>query len=319
MTVHKPRVVSLLPSATEILGSLPGGVELLVGRSHEDDYPETIMDRPCLTKQKTKFTNPADVDRQVSEALALGQSLYTLEVDLLKKLQPEVILAQSLCKVCAIDMVSVERVAASMEVSPFILDLNPHSLGDMLDNITSVGNAVRLEEEAKIFREQLESRIEKISKIVQQTNPLVKPKCLLIEWTDPIYIGGHWIPQIIELAGGLHPLNPCIKTNEKGEAFARYGKRFTPESIVEAQADIIIIAPCGLDLKETEIQTKLISENPWWREATKNTKKIYLVDGSQMFNRPGPRLVDALEFCAGVILDQPNLIPEGFPCKEWKF
>ncbi|ORY01795.1 helical backbone metal receptor [Basidiobolus meristosporus CBS 931.73] len=318
MTVRKPKVISLLPSATEIIGLIPGGAELLVGRSHEDDYPESILDRPYLTAQKTTFTDPADVDRQVSETLAAGQSLYTLNVDLIKKLQPEVILTQSLCKVCAIDLISVERVAASMSPQPQIVDLNPNSLGDVLENITSVGKAVGLEEESRLLQGQLRSRIERIERLVKDKADFVKPKCLMMEWPEPIYAAGHWTPQIIEMAGGLHPLNPCIKTNERGEKIAKYGKPVTPESVVELQPDIIIIAPCGLDLVESEKQTKIISEKPWWKEATKNTKKVYLVDGSHMFNRPGPRLVDALEFCAGVILDQPELIPEGFPVKEWK-
>ncbi|KAK9693186.1 hypothetical protein K7432_014034 [Basidiobolus ranarum] len=318
MTVRKPRVISLLPSATEIIGCIPGGADLLVGRSHEDDYPASILDRPFLTGQTTTFTSAADVDRQVSETLASGQSLYTLDVDLIKQLKPEVILTQSLCKVCAIDLISVERVAASMSPAPQIVDLNPNSLGDVLENITSVGKAVGLEEESKIFQQQLKDRIQKIENVVQDMGDFVKPKCLMMEWPEPIYAAGHWTPQIIELAGGLHPLNPCIKTNERGEKLAKYGKPVTPESVVELQPDIIIIAPCGLDLAETEKQTNLLAEKQWWKDATKNTKKIYLVNGSHMFNRPGPRLVDALEFCAGIILNQPQLIPSGFPYKEWK-
>ncbi|ORX97465.1 helical backbone metal receptor [Basidiobolus meristosporus CBS 931.73] len=319
----KTRVISLLPSATEILGSIPGGTELLVGRSHEGlrlgrPLRRSITDRPCLTKQRTTFTTPADVNRQVSEALALGQSLYTLDVDLLKALEPEVILAQSLCKVCAIDFMSVERVAASMEKTPVVLDLNPNCLGDMLEEVTMIGNAVGLAQEAQLVLDELSARIRAVEQHVLDRGDFVKPRCLVIEWPDPVYVSGHWTPQIVEMAGGLHPLNSCVKTNARGEKFARYGRPFTPEEIVDTQAEIIIIAPCGLDLVETEKQTNLLAENDWWQQATKQTRAIYLVDGSQMFNRPGPRLVDALEFCAGIILDQPHLIPDGFPYKLWK-
>ena len=225
------RVVSVLPSATEMLCFIGGG-HLLVGRSHEDNYPVSITHLPVVTGQLTSFTTAVDVDKQVSSALSTGQSLYTIDEQLLTTLKPDVILTQDICAVCAIDLQTVQRLAARMSPQPRVVSLNPLSLGDVLDNLLQVGEAVGMEREAQAARAGLEARLRRADELVATSQAAAaaaaaakpasaaaegavaageaaRPCVAFIEWPDPLYVGGHWTPQLIERAGGAHPLNPA--------------------------------------------------------------------------------------------------------------
>ena len=225
------RVVSVLPSATEMLCFIGGG-HLLVGRSHEDNYPVSITHLPVVTGQLTSFTTAVDVDKQVSSALSTGQSLYTIDEQLLTTLKPDVILTQDICAVCAIDLQTVQRLAARMSPQPRVVSLNPLSLGDVLDNLLQVGEAVGMESEAQAARAGLEARLRRADELVATSQAAAaaaaaakpasaaaegvvaageaaRPCVAFIEWPDPLYVGGHWTPQLIERAGGAHPLNPA--------------------------------------------------------------------------------------------------------------
>ncbi|KND03460.1 uncharacterized protein SPPG_00943 [Spizellomyces punctatus DAOM BR117] len=315
ITSKVSRVVSLLPSATEML-CIIGGEHLLVGRNHEDDFPSTITNRPILTGQKTTFTTSADVDKQVSQALAAGQSLYTLDTNLLEELKPQVVLTQDLCNVCAIDLQTVERVAQKMNPSPLVVTLNPVNLQDVLANIIEVGRAVGMEGEALDAKKSLESRVANATSLARSFLDAahgIRKRVAFIEWTDPIYPGGHWTPQLIEMAGGTHPVAPATEDAGAGPS------RRTPEQmVIDSKPEILIICPCGLNLEDSKRETRLAQEKNWWKEVMKTCKKVAVVDGNQMFNRPGPRLVDALEWLVGFIWDRPDLIPEGFPWEQWK-
>ena len=161
------RVVSVLPSATEALAFI-GGADLLVGRSHEDNFPSSITHLPVLTGQKTTFTTAADVDKQVSEALSSGQSLYTLDEALLRELKPDVILTQDLCEVCAIDLKTVERIAASLDPQPKIVSLNPQTFEDVLNSLQTIGDAVGRSEAAKAAVDGLLARVAAVAKVVEE-------------------------------------------------------------------------------------------------------------------------------------------------------
>ncbi|KAG0341892.1 hypothetical protein BG000_007709 [Podila horticola] len=305
------RIVSLLPSAAEII-CLVGGQPEMVGRSHEDDFPSTIQHLPILTEAKTKFTTAADVDRQVSEALSSGNSLYNLDVDQLKALQPSVIVTQDLCTVCSIDLVTVQRVALTMKPRPKIVTLNPTSVSEVMESITTVGEAIGHVKDAARVRAELEGRIQKCKDIAnkaKQSNPDYTPKrVMFFEWTDPIFPAGHWTPEIIEIAGGVHPINPP----------GSHSKRVAYEEVQATDPEVIIICPCGLDLDATRNEYNLMLEKDWFQTMVKRAATVVLIDGNQMFNRSGPRLIECAEFLVSLLHDRPDFEPAGFPWERIK-
>ncbi len=313
------RVVSLLPSATEILCQI-GGEHLLVGRSHECDHPRTILDRPVLTGQRAPgVSDPAEIDRQVRDQLSTGQSLYTLDVQKLRDLKPDVILTQDLCAVCSIDLNTVRGIASTLDPVPAIVSLNPHTVEAVLDDHMTVGRAVGLEPQAlaavSALRERMFQAIEHVNAFIDG------PSVAFLEWTDPLFIGGHWTPQLIERAGGVHPLNPPTPDPEAGtaegmqQAYRKAGKsvRVPPEVLVASQPQVLVICPCGVDLPRTREMARALFTQPWWNSlpAVRN-RRVYLVDGNQYFNRPGPRLAEGLEFLVGILNNREDLIPPGF-------
>lgn len=323
------RVVSLLPSATEtlcrIIGSGKGfGVEL-VGRSHECDFPAGVANRPVLTRAASSFADlsSSEIDREVSSSLAEGRSLYEVDAPLLQDLRPDLIITQDLCSVCSIDLASVRRIAADLRPSPAILSLNPQTFEDVLDDILRVGEVIGLADRATETVVGLRERFFRSSEWV---TPYVEgPRALLLEWTDPPFVGGHWTPQLIERAGASHPLNPTAPIAGAGAgegghmAFRVAGpsRRTTPEAIEAMAPQAIVIAPCGYALDRTLEDYASLRDQPWWRRLPAvRDGRVALVDGNQMFNRPGPRLVDAFEFLVGWLNDRPELIPEAFPWRN---
>eukprot|EP00127_Corallochytrium_limacisporum_P003207 Clim_evm56s147 gene=Clim_evmTU56s147 len=300
------RVISVLPSATEVLCLIPGGAQKLVGRSHECDYPENVQDRPVLTGQRVTATESAEIDKQVSEALANGESLYTLDEAKIIALKPDVILTQDLCEVCSIDLKTVTRLASTMNPQPKVVNMNPFSVGDILDNIDTVGKAVDLEEEAKKTRQALESRVAELVKIAHgkaSTRSGPKPNIAWLEWADPFYVAGHWTPELIAMAGGTHPLNEAHNKSI----------RVSEECLVASNPTHLVICPCGFDLERTEQELHRLLETSWFKTMSPKLEKIALVDGNQMFNRPGPRVIDGLAWLVGWLNDIPEVIPEDFP------
>ena len=288
-----------------------GGGHLLVGRSHEDNYPTNITDRPILTGQRTSFTTAAEVDLQVSASLSSGESLYTLNSELLSTLEPSVILTQDVCAVCAIDLPTVHRIASKMDPQPHVVSLNPDKLYDVLDDVVLVGEAVGMKDEAKEARKSLEARIDAVKEFVEYVPGDMRPlNVAFVEWPDPIYVGGHWTPELIKLAGGTTPLHPAAEGGGSGASFP-----VTPEAVIQSDPDLIIVCPCGLDLAATRKEVDNMSKHEWWSSLRAVQEgKVVLVDGDAMFNRPGPRLVEALEWLAVLMHGLPW--QEDFPA-EW--
>ncbi len=318
------RVVSLLPSATETLAAI-GALDLLVARSHECDFPDGLAHLPALTAQRTRYdaaspTAASDVDARVREARAAGQSLYELDANALAALKPDVILTQDLCDVCSIDLRSVRGVAATLDPAPEVIALNPETIEGVLDDLLTVGRAVGRAREASRAVVALSDRMLRAQEHVNayEQGPVVG----FMEWTDPIFVAGHWTVQLIERAGGRHPLNETVADDDAGSAAGlqqsqrRAGRSIavSPEVFAATRPDCLVIAPCGLTLDQTRAEAARLHEKTWFRELPAvRAGRVALVDGSAMFNRPGPRLVDAFEWLVGWVQGRPELIPDGFP------
>ena len=298
------RIVSLLPSATELLCSIPGGEELLVGRSHECDWPPSIIDRPVLTGQHITAASSSEIDSQVREAIEKHGSLYTLDADALSSLRPDLILTQDLCSVCSIDLKTVQRIAAGMTPSPRVLNLNPSSIEDVMDDLLRIGEACDLATPANERLVELRARYWSAR---DHVNELVQgPVTALLEWMDPLYIAGHWTPQLIEQAGGRHPLNDAGQPS----------KVIQPDQLVEAAPERLVISPCGRNLHAIDEELETLTSANWWNQLPAvRCGHVALVDGSAWFTRPGPRLVDAFCWLTAWINDRPELAPADPPVR----
>jgi len=300
------RVVSLLPSATELLCAI-GGQEFLVGRSHECDYPPAVTRLPTLTSQKTSGQTSNQIDQQVRSALAgehSGASLYHLDEQQLRDLKPDVILTQDLCAVCSIDLNTVRRIATSMDPPPRIVSLNPQSMEDVFDDLLRVGDAVRVYSQAQAVMVDLRAQYWSARDYV---NPYIEgPEVAFLEWMDPLFAAGHWTPQLIIDAGGRHSLN----------APGQRSRQIAPEDLVQSMPERLIICPCGYDLHHIKTNLHERTSQRWWRRLPAvQDNHVVLVDGNQMFNRPGPRLVDAFCWLVGWLNNRPEVIPKDFPAE----
>jgi iron complex transport system substrate-binding protein len=322
------RVASLVPSATEILCAI-GGRSLLVGRSHECDFPQGLEAVPVLTASQTHADWAAadaarSVDAQVRGATALGEPLYTLDADRLAERRPDLILTQDVCSVCSIDQAAVRRVADRLNPRPAVLSLDPATVEGVLDDMLRVGRAVGREREAMHAVVALRERADRA---LEHVNPYVDgPVVGFMEWTDPIFVAGHWSVQLIERAGGQHPLNETVAKPGSGaavgpqqaERVAGHSVTVTPEIFAAVRPEALVIAPCGLTLDQAWAETGKLAEQAWFRDLPAvRGGRVAVVDGNQMFNRPGPRLFDALEFLVGWLNGREDLIPQGFPWRAW--
>jgi iron complex transport system substrate-binding protein len=295
------RVVSLLPAATEIVASL-GKLDTLVGVSHECDYPAEVNNKPRITHCSIHGAGlpSADIDRWVAETLVSKGTLYTLDEQLLHELKPEVILTQRLCDVCAVDYGSVQAFASTLPGPPQVVNLEPNSLADIFENIRLVGHILGASARAETVIGELIARVERI--ILRVRNVKNRPRCFLMEWIDPPYCSGHWGPGLVEIAGGIEPLG----LKEKDSV------RIPWERVLEAQPDVIVLACCGNDVARTLKDLPILAGNPGWQDLPAVMGgRVWAVNGSAYFSRPGPRVVDSLEILAEIL--HPELFRGSFP------
>lgn len=283
-----PRIASLLPSATEIVCALGAG-DQLVGISHECDFPPAIRDRPVLTRSKIDSTGTSRaIDAAVRSVIAGALSIYDVDADRLSQLSPDVIVTQDLCEVCAVSLddvrAAVARLAHRRDIA--IVTLHPTRLADVLGDVERVAEALGCADRGAAVRAELEQRIAVIARRAATTS---RPRVVSLEWIDPMMIGGTWMPELIELAGG----QPC------GATPGAPAPTITPGDLAAIAPDVVVVKPCGFSLPRALEERHLIEQQVI--AACPGRPRVYVTDGNAYFNRPGPRLVESLEIMAACV------------------
>ena len=291
------RIVSLVPAATEMCFALDLGSEV-VGVSPECDYPAAARNLPKVSRSLLDYEDlsSADTSQQVGEHLASGDSLYRIDEDALREASPDVILTQRLCAVCAPMVEDVRAVAGRLSKKAKIVALDPHSLRDVLEDIDRVGKACGMAVAAANLVDGLRDRIEEIGFLASHTRE--RPRTLCLEWLDPLFLAGHWVPEMVQLAGGQ---NVLTAPGEKS-------RRVEPKEVALAAPESAVLMPCGWDLDRALREAPLVTKRAWWQDLPASRRnRVWVADGSSYFNRPGPRLVTGLEILAHIL--HPDVFP----------
>jgi iron complex transport system substrate-binding protein len=284
------RICSFLPSATEMVCAL-GLADSLVGITYECDYPpEARAKTIVVTSKLSQVTNPGEIDRQVSEFMARGESLYQIDAETLGRVAPDLILTQDLCHVCAASPGDLKEALTRLEYSPQVLSLNPNHLADVWQDILAVGKAAGREREAEDLVGSLEARVREVERATAKVS--TKPRVACLEWLDPPFVAGHWVPEMIAKAGGVDVLGRA------GEP----GFRSEWAKVYEARPEMIVVAPCGYHLAETVKEFRGMKFPAGWDSlpAVRN-REVFAVDASSYFSRPGPRLATGVEILGQLI------------------
>ena len=290
------RICSLLPGATEIAYLLGLG-DQIVGVTHECDYPPDAKYKPVVVRGviDPNRMSSQEIDAKVTELLQAGKGLYTIDDKTFFEALPDVILTQGLCDVCALDYDEVVKAAQRLPRMPEIVSLNPHSLAEILDDILRVGRATERESIATTLIHTLRERIDQVA----TREPKYRPRVVCLEWFEPLYVAGHWVPEMVTLAGGFDVLG------RQGEP----SHKVAWHSVIDANPDVILLMPCGFDVRRTvKESTPLRSLEGWNDLPAVKAGNVYALNGNAYFSRPGPRLVNGLEILARII--HPEQITE---------
>ncbi|MEW6130855.1 MAG: cobalamin-binding protein [Acidobacteriota bacterium] len=286
-----PRIISLIASSTEIVCAL-GMQQFLVGRSHECDFPATVKRLPVCTAPKFNVEGSSyEIDQRVKAVLQEALSVYRVDAELLEKLQPTHIITQAQCEVCAVSLKDVERAVCELTSShPQIVSLEPNALVDIWRDIQKVADALNISERGEQFIEQAKARLQTIAERAQQLDH--HPTLACIEWIEPLMAAGNWMPELVEMAGG---------TNLFGEA-GKHSPWMSWEALVAKDPEVIVVTPCGFDIARTLEEMALLATKPEWKRLRAvQQQRVFVADGNQYFNRPGPRVVESLEIFAEIL------------------
>ncbi len=291
------RVVSLLPSLTELVCAL-AGPEVLVGRSHECDFPGGLDELPALTSPKFEVSGSSrQIDDRVQELVQRGLSVYDVDAEALRELQPDLVLTQDQCEVCAASLGDVEAaLAAWTGREPRVISTSPNGLAEVWSQIPQIAEALGVPSRGTQLLGELTDRVTGIG---ERSGALPRPRVACIEWVEPLMSAGNWMPELVALAGG---------DNLFGTA-GEHSPRLEWEPIRASDPDVIVLMPCGYDLDRTQEEVPLLEALPGWRGLSAVAQgRVFVTDGNQYFNRPGPRLADSLEMLAGMF--HPEIFPE---------
>jgi iron complex transport system substrate-binding protein len=302
-----PRIISLIASATEIVCALDFE-DHLVGRSHECDYPASVRRLPVCTGPKFDPDGTSyEIDQRVKAIVQEGLSVYRVDGEKLRELEPEVIVTQSHCEVCAVSLRDVERaVCAWMRSCPKLVSLAPNNLADVWTSIEQVGDALNVPERATEVIGRLQQRMQAIRGSVRTVSH--RPTVACIEWIEPLMAAGNWMPELVEMAGG---------TNVFGVAGA-HSPWMSWQQLRDADPEVIVLLPCGFDIPRTRRDLPALVNHPEWpRLRAVQADRVFLTDGNQYFNRPGPRLVESLEILAELL--HPDVFAFGHEGRGWQY
>jgi len=298
------RIVSLIASATEIVHAL-GQLPNLVGRSHECDYPPAVRSLPVCTAPRFPVNgNSSEINRLVQDTLRDAVSVYQVFDDVLQALQPTHILTQTQCDVCAVSLKDVERSAAMRLPSrPALVSLQPNSLADIWDDIHRVATSLGIGERGEALVLELRDHMEEISRAARSAPA---PRVACIEWLEPLMAAGNWVPELVSMAGGV---------NLFGEA-GKHSPWMTWEQLIERDPDVLVAMPCGFDRERTEREMSWLTRRPEWKLLKAvQSDQVYVADGNQFFNRPGPRVVESLRILAEIL--HPERFDPSFEGAGW--
>lgn len=294
------KIVSLLPSATEIAFAL-GLADQLEGVTYECDHPPEARTKPVVSTTALPQDRPlsaGEIDDVVTSFMDRGEPIYSLDKELIQKIQPDLILCQDLCRVCAVPSGQVEDALAELGCRAEVLSLDPNTIEEILENIVQVGRSTGREDAARSLTDGLRQRIEAVRRTAAGL-PSIRTFCL--EWSDPPFAAGHWIPGMVEIAGGTHLL--------AGSDPPDPSKRVTWQEIADAAPEVIVFMPCGFYLEEAQAEGEKFFDLPDFAETpAARLGNVFAVDASSFFSRPGPRIVDGLEILAWAT--HPEAFPE---------
>ena len=306
--ISNKRIISFLPSATEILYEL-GVDSRITGVTHECNYPLQAKTKPRVINSAFDGSTMSckEIDDKIVELFRNGQNIYIINDDVLKESRPDIIIAQGICEVCSPFTKEINRAISVLAYDPEVIILDPHNISDILDNISEIAQKIEKIKEGQELVTTLEDRIHKIKKITEVKNVEKLPRILCLEWIDPFFTAGHWVPEMVEIAGGINGLS---KSKEQS-------RRASIEEIQKLDPNKIVLMPCGFNIDRTIREYKnntTLNKNKEWNNlrAIKNNE-LYVVDAGSYFSKPGPRTITGIEILAKII--SPNefehiIIPE---------
>jgi iron complex transport system substrate-binding protein len=285
------RIVSLVPHATELLFALGLG-DQVVAVTHECDYPEAAGSLPHITRDRLPAgLSAAEIDAAVREHTERGEAIYELDAERLQDLEPDLIVTQALCPVCAVSVDDVRAVAGTIPSRPHVVALDPHTLGESFGDVRTIAQLTRSRDAALDLVARQRARVDAVRLAVRKAERI---PTAAIEWFDPVFVAGHWTPQIIDLAGGIDVLGFPGEPSEQS----------TWETVAAASPRVVVAMPCGYDAERSQAEAKAHAD----ALRTVGAERVVAVDASAYFSRPGPRLVDGLELMAHIL--HPDLVPE---------
>jgi iron complex transport system substrate-binding protein len=295
-------IVSLLPSATEIICELGLGNQL-VGVTHECDYPPFVRELPKVTRTLIPHNASShEIDAMVRERLKTQRALYTLDMPTLQRLRPELIVTQALCDVCAVAETEVTAAARMLPGRPKVVNLEPMRLAEVFECLHLVGEAAGVSSHASEVVARLQTRVEAVEN--RSRGIADRPRVVLLEWIDPPFCSGHWSPELVRLAGGIEVVG------KEGQP----SRTTTWDEIVRADPEVLVIACCGFDTERTRQDLPILAAYPGFNGLScVRGGRVYLVDGNAYFSRPGPRLVDSLEILAHALHPHVHMLPPRLP------